>query len=314
MLPKEVAALTAFVQVAELHSFRAAASRLGVTPSALSQTMRQLEERLGVRLLNRTTRSVSLTDAGIRLFDQLQSAFGQIGGALEDLNRQRERPVGTLRIHATHAAAALVVAPVWERFLSTYPDVHLELRVDQAPADIVAMGFDAMIGCKEHLATDMVAVHATGPMKIAVVAAPAYLADHGHPRTPEDLVNHRCIRYRLAPDQPLYEWSLIRDGQLQRVPVGSHLVLNSSELAVRAAIDGLGITYTFEAQVQVFLRSGQLMRVLEECSPSSEGFLIGYPSRRQMSAALRKFLDMVRDTQHSPGPAATIPLQEASSR
>lgn len=314
MLPKEVAALTAFVQVAELHSFRAAASRLGVTPSAVSQTMRQLEERLGVRLLNRTTRSVSLTDAGIRLFDQLQSAFGQIGGALEDLNRQRERPVGTLRIHATQAAAALVVAPVWEHFLSTYPDVHLELRVDQAPADIVAMGFDAMIGCKEHLATDMVAVRATGPMKIAVVAAPAYLADHGHPRTPEDLVNHRCICYRLAPDQPLYEWSFIRGGHPQHVPVGSHVILNSSELAVRAAIDGLGITYTFEAQVQVFLRSGQLIRVLEEFSPSSEGFLIGYPSRRQMSAALRKFLDMVLDTHRSPGLAVTNPLQEASGR
>lgn len=186
--------------------------------------------------------------------------------------------------------------------------------MDQAPADIVAMGFDAMIGCKEHLAADMVAARATGPMKIAVVAAPAYLADYGHPGTPEGLENHRCIRYRLAPDQPLYAWTFIRGGQLQRVPVGSHVILNSSELAVRAAIDGLGITYTAEAQVQVFLRSGRLMRVLEEFSPSSEGFLIGYPSRRQMSAALRAFLDMVRDTHRSPGPAVTNPLQEASGR
>jgi DNA-binding transcriptional LysR family regulator len=313
MLPKDVAALTAFVQVAELHSFRAAASRLGVTPSALSQTMRQLEERLGVRLLNRTTRSVSLTDAGNRLFDQLQSAFGQIDSALEELNRQRARPVGTLRIHATPAAAALVVAPVWERFLSTNPDVHLELRVDQAPADIVAMGFDAVIGCREHLATDMEVMRATGPMKIAVVAAPVYLADYGHPRTPEDLVNHRCIRYRFAPDQPLYEWSFVRDGQLQRVPVGSHVVLNGSELAIRAAIDGVGITYTVEPQVQVFVRSGLLVRVLEEFSPSSE-FWVGYPSRRHISAALRAFLDMVRDTDRSPCAELTNPFLQTSGR
>src|SRR5260370_12117031 len=203
MLPKDGAALAAFGQVAELHSFRAAAARLGVTPSGLSQTMRQLEGRLGVRLLNRTTSSVSLTDAGVRLLDQLRPAFGQIGGALEDLNRQRERPVGTLRIHVTPGAAAVVVAPVWERFLSAYPDVQLELRVDQAPADIVAMGFDAVIGCQEHLATDMVGVRATGPSRVAVVAAPAYLARYGQPRTPEDLLTHRCIRYRFAPDHPL---------------------------------------------------------------------------------------------------------------
>ena len=312
MLPKDVAALTAFVQVAELHSFRAAASRLCVTPSALSQTMRQLEERLGVRLLNRTTRSVSLTDAGVRLLDQLRPAFGQIGGALEDLNRQRERPVGTLRIRATPGAAAVVIARVWEHFLSAYPDVHLELRVDLAPADIVAMGFDAMIGCKEHIPTDMVAVRATGPMRIAVVAAPAYLARYGHPRIPDDLLGHRCIRYRFAPDQPVYEWSFIRDGQLQRVQVGSRVILNSSELAVRAAIDGVGISYTVDAHAQVFLRSALLVRVLEEFSPSSEGLWVGYPSRRHISAALRAFLDMVRETDPSSDAALTNALPETS--
>jgi DNA-binding transcriptional LysR family regulator len=301
MRPKDLAALTAFVEVAERHSFRAAASRLGVTPSALSHAMRQLEERLGVRLLNRTTRSVSLTDAGIRLLDQLRPAFGQIGGALEELNRQRQQPLGRLKIYATPGAAAVVVAPVWERFLSTYPDVHLELRVDQAPADIVALGFDAVIGSQEHLATDMVAVRATGPMRMAVVAAPAYFARYGHPRTPEELLSHRCIRYRFGPDQPLQEWSFIRGGQTQRVPVGGRMIVNSSELAVRAAIDGVGITYTLEAQARLFLRSGQLVRVLEEFSPSFEGFLLGYPSHRQISAALRAFIDMVRDTERSGG-------------
>lgn len=314
MFPKDVAALTAFVQVAELHSFRAAAARLGVTPSALSQTMRQLEGRLGVRLLNRTTRSISLTDAGGRLLDQLRPAFGQICGALDDLNRQRERPVGTLRILATPGAAAIVVAPVWERFLSAYPDVQLELRVDQAPADIVAMGFDAVVGCQEHIATDMVAVRATGPVRIAVVAAPAYLTRYGHPRTPEDLLSHRCIRYRFAPDQPLSEWSFIRDGQLQRVPVGSRMILNSSEVAIRAAIDGVGIAYTGVAHAQVFLRSGLLVRILEEFSPSCEGLSVGYPSRRQISPALRAFLDMVRDTDHSPGAELTNLFPQTSGR
>jgi DNA-binding transcriptional LysR family regulator len=314
MRPKNVAALTAFVQVAELQSFRAAASRLGVTPSALSQTMRQLEGQLGVRLLNRTTRSVSLTDAGIRLFDQLEPAFGQIDRAMEDLNRQRERPAGTLRIYATPGAAEIVVAPVWERFVSAYPEVQLELRVDTAPADIVAMGFDAVIGCQENLAKDMVAVRATGPLRIAVVAAPAYLARYGQPRTPEDLLSHRCIRYRFALDQPLSEWTFMRGGHIQRVPVGSHVILNSSELAVRAAIDGVGIAYAVGGQLQLFLDSGQLVRVLEEFSPSSEGFFVGYPSRRQISAALRAFLDIVRGAERSPGAELTNPFPQTPGR
>lgn len=296
MRPKDMAALAAFVQIAELHSFRAAASRLGVTPSALSQTMRHLEEQVGVRLLNRTTRSVSLTDAGIRLLDQLRPAFGQIGGALEDLNRQRERPTGTLRIYATPGAAAVVVAPIWERFLSTYPDVQLELRMDQAPADIVALGFDAIIGSQEHLATDMVAVRTTGPMKMVVVAAPAYLARYGHPRTPEQLLSHRCIQYRFAPDQPLFPWSFVRDGQAQRVPVEGRLILNSSELAIRAAIDGVGVIWIIEAQVRSLLHSGQLMALLEDFLPSFDGFFLGYPSHRQISAPLHAFLGMVRHT------------------
>jgi DNA-binding transcriptional LysR family regulator len=305
MHPKDVAAVTAFVNVAEQHSFRAAASRLGVTPSAISHAMRKLEERLGVRLLNRTTRSVSLTDAGIRLLDQLRPAFGQIGGALEELKRERERPFGTLKIYATYGAAVVVIAPIWERFLSTYRNVRLELRVDPAPADIVAMGFDAVIGLKEQLATDMVAVRATGPTRIAVVAAPAYLARYGHPRAPEELLSHRCIQYRLGPDQPLVEWSFIRGGRTQRVPVEGRVIINNSDLAIRAAIDGVGIAHIIEALARLYLESGQLVRVLEEFSPSFEGFLLGYPSQRQMSAALRAFLDMVRDTDRSPSAALT---------
>src|SRR5271169_6836103 len=177
----DLANLTAFVAVADHLSFRAAAPRLGVTPSALSHTMRQLEERIGVRLLNRTTRSLSPTDAGLRLLERLRPAIEQIDGALEDLNEERRRPFGRLRIYAGHLAAAAVIAPIWGRFLSTYPDVHLELRVDETPADIVAMGFDAGIGPQDRAAADMIAVRVMGPMKVAVVGAPSYFARHPRP-------------------------------------------------------------------------------------------------------------------------------------
>src|SRR5580692_13205300 len=168
-----LADLTAFVAVADRLSFRAAASHLGVTPSALSHSMRQLEERHGVRLLHRTTRSVSLTDAGLRLLEQLRPAIDQISGALESLNQQRQRPFGRLRIHATHIAAAAAIAPVWARFASTYPEVHLEILMESRPIDIVASSFDAGIGRKEWAGADMIAVRVLGPMKVAMVGAPS---------------------------------------------------------------------------------------------------------------------------------------------
>ena len=179
-----LADLTAFIAVADRLSFRAAASHLGVTPSALSHSMRQLEDRLGVRLLNRTTRSVSVTDAGLRLLEQLRPAINQIDGALEDLNQKRLRPIGRLRIYAVHVAAAAVIAPIWRRFLSTYPEVHLELAVGEAPIDLAAKGFDAGIGPRDRAPADMIAVRVTAPMKVAVVAAPTYFARRRPPRTP----------------------------------------------------------------------------------------------------------------------------------
>src|SRR5882672_11121497 len=198
--------LTAFVAVADQRSFRAAASQLGVTPSALSHSMRQLEERLGVRLLHRTTRSVSATDAGLRLLDRLRPAISQIGDALENLNRERQRPMGRLRIYAIQLAAAAVIAPIWERFLSTYPEVHLELAVAEAPIDIVARGFDAGIVPRDRVPTDMIAVRVTGPMKVVVVGAPTYFARRRPPRTPDDLAQHSCIQFRVAGDGAVLAW------------------------------------------------------------------------------------------------------------
>src|SRR6202045_3670776 len=196
----DLADLSAFVSVADHLSFRAAASQLGVTPSALSHSMRQLEERLEVRLLHRTTRSVSVTDAGLRLLERLRPAISEIAGALEDLNQERQRPLGRLRVYAIHLAAAAVIAPIWGRFLSTYPEVHLELALGEAPIDIVAKGFDAGIGPRDRVPADMIAVRVMGLMKIAVVGAPTYFARQRPPRTPDDLARHSCVQYRRGGD------------------------------------------------------------------------------------------------------------------
>src|ERR1700733_11590781 len=254
-----LADLTAFVAVADRLSFRAAAPQLGVTPSALSHSMRQLEERLGVRLLHRTTRSVSLTDAGRRLLDRLRPAIDQIAGALGDLNQERQRPMGRLRIYAVHTAAVAVVAPIWGRFLSTYPEVHLELAVVEAPLDIVAKGFDAGIGPHDRVPADMIAVRVMAPMKVAIVAAPAYFARRRQPRTPDDLARHSCIQYRRVADGDVLKWAFKRNRKSRLPSVDGRLMVNGSFLAVRAAVDGLGIAYPIEA-AEPFLRSGQLVR------------------------------------------------------
>ena len=296
-----LAELTAFVAIAEHLSFRVAASRLDVTPSALSHAMRQLEERLGVRLLHRTTRSVSLTDAGHHLLERLRPAIDQINGALEDLGQARDQPSGRLRIHLTHTAVA-AVTPVWGRFLATYPKVHLELEVDQAPVDLVAKGFDAGIGPRDHAAADMIAVRVTEPMRTAVVGAPAYFARQPAPRTPDDLAHHSGVQYRWAPDGPVLEWPLARSGKVRRVRVEGRVTVNNPYLAIRAAVDGLGLAWTSEALAEPFLRSGQLVRVLEDWSPLLEGFFLYYPGRRQVPAALRALIDMTRKV-HGPSPA-----------
>ena len=293
--------LTAFVAVADLLSFRAAASRLDLTPSALSHTMRQLEDRLGVRLLNRTTRSVSLTDAGHRLLERLRPAIDQIADALEDLNRERSRPFGRLRIYLSHMAATAVIAPVWQRFLSTYPDVHLELQVGEGAVDIVAKGFDAAIGLLGRAAADMIAVRVMGPMKAAVIGAPSYFAQRRRPRTPDDLARHSCVQYRRDADGAVFGWPFARNGKSRTISVDGQVMVNNPDLAVRAAVDGLGIAYTVEAHCEPFLRSGQLVRVLEDWSPSFEGLFLYYPGRRQVPAALRALIDMIRAA-HGPAP------------
>jgi DNA-binding transcriptional LysR family regulator len=296
----DLANLSAFVTVADQRSFRAAASRLNVTPSALSHSMRQLEARLEVRLLNRTTRSVSVTEAGQRLLEQLRPALGQISNALENLNQERERPLGRLRVYATHSAAAAVVAPVWARFSSTYPEIHLELAVAEGPIDIVAKGFDAGIGPQNRVAKDMIAVRVTGPMKVAVVGAPSYFARRRPPRGPDDLARHSCVQYRQLADGDVFDWPFKRNRKSRRISVDGRVMVNNPDLAVRAAVDGLGIAYTIEAYAEPYLRSGQLVRVLEDWSPTVEGLFLYYPGRRQVPAALRALIDLIRTARSNP--------------
>lgn len=296
-----LAHLTVFVTVADHLSFRVAASRLGLTPSAISHSMRQLEERLGARLLNRTTRSVALTDAGVRLLERLRPAIDEIGSALDDLNQERSRPYGRLRIYATHLAAVAVIAPAWRRFLATYPDVHLEVDVGEANVDVVARGFDAGIGPLNRASTDMIAVRVMGPLKLAVVGASSYFAKRSPPRTPDDLARHHCIEYRRDPDGALLEWPFERNGEAWTLPIHGRLTVTNSELALRAAVDGLGIAIAVQGQAEPFLRSGQLVSVLEDFSPAIEGLFLYYPGHRQVPAALRAFIDMTRASQPLPG-------------
>jgi DNA-binding transcriptional LysR family regulator len=304
----ELADLTAFIAVADNLSFRAAAGRLGVTPSALSHTVRQLEERVGVRLLNRTTRSVSPTDAGRRLLQRLRPAIDEIADALDELNDERTHPFGRLRICTTCFSVAAVIAPVWSRFLSTYPDVHLELVLDGASTDIVARGFDAGIGPRDRIAADMIAVRVMAPMRVAVVGAPGYFAHRPLPRTPDDLRNHDCIQFRRGSHGSVCDWTFGPGGRSRHISVAGRLTVNDPQMCVRAAVDGLGIAYTLEALAEPFLRSGQLVRVLEDWSPCFDGMFLYYPGHRQVPAALRALIDMIRVS--SSVPASERPPRE----
>ena len=296
--------LAAFVAIADSLSFRAAAARLGVTPSALSHSMRKLEERIGIRLLHRTTRSVSPTDAGVRLLHRLRPAITEIHGALEGLNDERARPYGRLRLLAGQNATAAVIAPLLRQYMAAFPEVQLELRVDDTAFDIVATGFDAGIAPRDRIAADMVAVRVTEPMKTALVAAPAYLEGRQPPSTPDDLADHDCVQYRRDVEGELYAWIFKRNGVERRLHTEGRLIVNQGYMAVRAAVDGLGIAYTLEAIAAPYLRSGQLVRLLDDWAPTFDGQFLYYPGHRQVPAALRVLIDMIQENRHLLPPPA----------
>ena len=286
--------LVAFAAVAEERSFTRAAARLGVSPSALSHTLRRLEERLRIQLLARSTRSVSTTEAGERLLARLRPAIEEIAGAVEELGRLLERPSGHVRITASRTAARMVVAPILPRFTQTYPEIVVEILINPALTNIVAQRFDAGIRLGESLEKDVVAVPVTGPLRMAVVGSPQYFASHPAPVTPHDLSQHRCINFRLPSAGTLYKWEFKKARHGVEVGVEGPLIFDDEGMVTDAALAGVGLAYLFEDQVATLVRAGALTRVLEDWCPPEPGFFLYYPGRRQVSPALTSFIDAVR--------------------
>lgn len=294
MLSPNLSDLDAFVAVAQARSFRGAAALRGVSASTLSEALRRLEARLGVRLLNRTTRSVTPTEAGERLIERLAPALGEIEGALDTVNSFRDSPTGTLRLNVPGVVAHHVLPPLVARFLAAHPGISLEVTANDSFIDVLAAGFDAGIRYDESLERDMIAVP-IGPrvQRFAAAAAPAYIARHGEPRHPKELLDHACIRHRFASGRAP-PWEFARDGELIRVAPRGPLVANSTELKIAAAIAGLGIIHTFEEYLRPGLDAGALVPVLADWWQSFSGPFLYYPSRTHMPAPLRAFVDFIR--------------------
>ncbi|MEA5667675.1 LysR family transcriptional regulator [Stenotrophomonas sp. MH1] len=286
--------LLAFVTIAREGSFTRAAAQLGVSQSALSHTMRELEARLGIRLLTRTTRSVSMTEAGEHLYESVAPRLEDIQAELAMMGQFRDTPVGTVRINTTGHAADLYVWPRLSSMLPQYPQLKVEVAVDYGLTDIVAQRFDIGIRLGEHLARDMIAVPVSPPQRIAVVATPAYFATHGIPRTPQELVTHNCIGMRLPTHGGLLPWEFDRDGVQYKSRVEGQWIFNGSAPALRAALAGVGLAYLPEDLMHEHLAAGRLQRVLEDWCEPYDGYYAYYPSRRQASRALQVVIEALR--------------------
>jgi DNA-binding transcriptional LysR family regulator len=286
--------LAAFAAVAREQSFTRAAAKLGVSPSALSQTIRNLEERLGVRLLTRTTRSVSSTEAGERLLQTVAPRFEEIQAELAALSAFRDKPAGTVRITAGEHPAISVLQPALKRFLPDHPDIHVEIIIDYGLTDIVAEKYDAGVRMGEQVAKDMIAVPIGPDMRMAIVGSPAYFERHPYPQTPHDLTTHNCINVRLPTYGGLFPWDLEQQGREVNVRGEGQLVFNSLAMRLASALDGLGVTYVPEDQALPYIAEGRLVRVLEDWCPSFPGYHLYYPSRRQQSPALALLARVLR--------------------
>jgi DNA-binding transcriptional LysR family regulator len=286
--------LLAFLAVARERSFTRAAAKLGVSQSALSHTLRALEARLGVRLLTRTTRSVSPTEAGERLLQSIGPRFEEIDAELAALSEFREKPAGTIRITAIDHVADTVLWPKLATFLRDYPDIKVEIVIDYGLTDIVAERFDAGVRGGEQVAKDMIAVRIAPDMRMAVVGAPSYFRKRPQPATPQELVDHACINLRLPTHGGLYAWEFAKGGRELRVRVEGQLVFNGTSQMLTAALAGFGLAYVPETVAQPHLARGRLKRVLEDWCPAFTGYHLYYPSRRQPSAAFALLVDALR--------------------
>lgn len=286
--------LLAFVTVARARSFTKAAAKLGVSQSALSHTVRGLETRLGIRLLTRTTRSVSPTAAGERLLQTVGHRFEEIEAELEALSELRDKPVGTIRITATDYAADMILLPKLAKFLPRYPDIKVEISIDHRLVDIAAERFDAGVRHGEQVAKDMIAIRIGPDMRIAVVGAPSYFAQRSPPKKPQDLTDHNCINLRLLTHGGLYAWEFEKGKRKLNVHVEGQLVLNGSTQMLNAALAGLGLAYIPEDMAQPYLAKGRLKRVLDDWCPPFSGYHLYYPSRRQQSRAFALLVEALR--------------------
>jgi len=286
--------LASFAVVARERSFTKAAAKLGISQSALSQTIRSLEARLGLRLLTRTTRSVAPTEAGERLLQTITPRFDEIESAVASLNELRERPAGTIRITAGEHPATSVLQPALGKILPRYPDIKIEIIVDYGLTDIVADGYDAGVRLGEQVAKDMIAIRIGPDIRMAVVGAPAYFAHHPAPKTPQDLTAHNCINIRLPTYGGLFPWDLEKNGREVNVRVEGQLVFNNVGLRLASALDGLGLAYMPEDQALSHIADGRLIRVLEDWCPRFPGYHLYYPSRRHSSPAFALLVDALR--------------------
>jgi DNA-binding transcriptional LysR family regulator len=285
--------LYAFACVARHRSFRAAAQELGLSASALSHSLRQLEARLQVRLLHRTTRSVTATEAGEALLARLGLALEQIDSALEAVNDYRAQPQGLLRLNVPRTAAYLLLMPLLPAFLQRYPGIQLDIVCDDNLVDIVGTGFDAGMRFGETLAANMVAVPVGPPMRFAVIASPGYLTQHGTPQHPAELARHAGIRHRFG-NGPLYAWELAKDGEALTVQPQGQLTLGEQPLMVEAAAAGLGIALVFEGYAAAALADGRVTRILADWCPAMPGLYLYYPSGRHLPQAMRLWIDYLK--------------------
>lgn len=286
--------LAAFVAVAQERSFTRAAAKLGVSQSALSQTIKGLEARLAIRLLTRSTRSVSPTEAGGRLLATLAPRFEEIEQELGALSALREKPAGTIRITAGEHPATSVLQPALKRFLPDHPDIHVEIVVDYGLTDIVAQGYDAGVRMGEQVAKDMIAIRIGPDMRMAVVGSPDYFANRNIPRQPQDLMGHNCINIRLPTYGGLYAWEFEKGGQELRVRVEGQVVVNQAVVRLASVLDGLGLAYVPEDQILEYVAAGRLIRVLDDWCEPFPGYHLYYPSRRHASPAFALLLEALR--------------------
>jgi DNA-binding transcriptional LysR family regulator len=286
--------LRAFVAVGELLSFSRAAEALGASPSAVSQMVRGFEERVGVRLLNRTTRSVGLTEAGENLFQRVRPAVSELSDAIGQVRRYRDRPAGTVRVHAFRSAAERHIEPILQGFARAYPDVVLDITMDDEVIDFVAGGYDAAIRIGEVIERDMIAIRLGPELRQLAVASPEYLAANGSPQHPKDLIDHACIRWRWPGHTSPYAWEFYEHGSWFSVAVSGPLIVNDKDYATKAVLKGIGIGFAVEDAVRDHLAAGRLVTLLEPWSAPFPGHFLCYPSQRQMAPSLRAFIDAVR--------------------